>query len=310
MNDLIPELLKSVAGTVARNALGPLMAWLVAKGWIVAGDDEKILVLAGVIVAGVAWGIWQKYAAAKVLSIALSLPEGATLTDVRTVQDIEKNGGRKSSLLLLTIALVLPFSACGKPEQLARGAAQTYVGLNGIADGIVIMARSSEVDNASARQALIGLGKVNLTAEVFSQRLQAGGYSKTAALDAANQVLHDLRALYNQQLFSASEPAKVRWQLLFFAAETGINTAKLVIAKRAESKTEARKAAIAAGDAVRAQIAAHTASRGISPAALMELIALAQRVTVDLVTVNLMTGPEAWAYRADLADALKTKLNQ
>lgn len=164
--------------------------------------------------------------------------------------------------------------------------------------------------NDDARRAFVGLAKVNLTAEVFSQRLQSGGYKKAEALTAANRVITDLRALHDQQLFASSEAAKIRWQLIFFAAETGINTAKLVIARRAETKTEARKAAINAGDAVREQITAKAASRGVSPASLTELIALAQRVTVDLVTVSLMTESEAWAYRAELAGSLKTKLSQ
>lgn len=308
--DAIPIQIKTAIGAVVRTLLAGLIAWAVGRGYVTEGGASEIVALLTTLISVAAWSLWQKSQAQQREEIALSLPKGSTPKDIDMVQGIEKNAAGKKALALLAVALTLPFSACGKPEQLARGAAQAYVGMNGIADGIAIMARNGEIGTDDARKGLAGLGKVNLTAEVFSQRLQAGGYSKADALTAANQVLVDLRALYNQQLFTASEPAKVRWQLLFFAAETGINTAKLVIAKKQESKTEARKAAIAAGDALRSQITAHAQARGISPAALTELIALAQRVTVDIVTVSLMGEAEAWQYRHDLADALKTKLSQ
>ncbi|MFZ9310726.1 MAG: hypothetical protein ACO24O_04395 [Arenimonas sp.] len=321
----IPGLLAMLAPWLAKRGIvlpDNLSEWILTaiqgvgvavSGWLVnGGAQDSRTTITGVIGAGALFAATFGFdispdTQAAITSIILTII-GFFTFHIADAKPFTVTGA-KTPLILLLCAVVIPFSACGKPEQIARGAAQTYVGLNGIADGVAIMARGGEIENAEARKALAGLSKVNLTAEVFSQRLQAGGYSKTAALDAANQVLFDLRALYNQQIFSASEPAKVRWQLLFFAAETGINTAKLVIAKKQESKTEARKAAIAAGDAIRGQITARAASRGISPASLTELIALAQRVTVDIVTVSLMSEAEAWAYRADLADALKTKLN-
>lgn len=81
--DTIPDLLKSIIGSVVRNAGTPVIAWLAARGWVTPDDGQALLTVIVVSAAAIVWGIWQKYQATAVLSAALRLPANATIEEAK-----------------------------------------------------------------------------------------------------------------------------------------------------------------------------------------------------------------------------------
>lgn len=57
----MPELLKSVLGSVLRKLLAGVGAWLVAQEYLTAGDWQELVAGLVLFAASVAWGIWEKY---------------------------------------------------------------------------------------------------------------------------------------------------------------------------------------------------------------------------------------------------------
>ncbi|HMV47028.1 MAG TPA: hypothetical protein PLD20_05810 [Blastocatellia bacterium] len=79
---MIPELFKSVTGSVVRFLLNGLFVWLVAKGVITADQSNGILVWLIGAVAVLAWSLIQKLRAHVKLDTALGLPAGSTIEEV------------------------------------------------------------------------------------------------------------------------------------------------------------------------------------------------------------------------------------
>lgn len=61
----VPELLKSIVGSVLRHALTGIGGALVFKGWITEADFNALLAGLIVVVAGLVWSLYQKWQTAK-----------------------------------------------------------------------------------------------------------------------------------------------------------------------------------------------------------------------------------------------------
>lgn len=81
--DKIPTLLLSIAGTVTRHALTGAFAYLTAKGWVNTDDAQHLITGAGLLIAGVGWGLWQKYKDRLRFLVALDMPAGVTEKEVK-----------------------------------------------------------------------------------------------------------------------------------------------------------------------------------------------------------------------------------
>ncbi len=81
--DKIPTLLLSIAGTVTRHALTGVFAYLTAKGWVNTDDAQHLIAGAGLLVAGVGWGLYQKYKDRLRFLVALQMPEGTSESEVK-----------------------------------------------------------------------------------------------------------------------------------------------------------------------------------------------------------------------------------
>ncbi len=79
---MIPELFKSVTGSVVRFLLNGLFVWLVAKGVITQDQSSGVLVWLTGAIAVLVWSLIQKLRANVKLSTALGLPAGATIEEV------------------------------------------------------------------------------------------------------------------------------------------------------------------------------------------------------------------------------------
>lgn len=79
----IPELLKSILGTVVRNAGTPIIAYLAAKGWITADDGSALLTFIVATLAAVLWGVYNKFNLHAWLQAALILPPNSTLEQAK-----------------------------------------------------------------------------------------------------------------------------------------------------------------------------------------------------------------------------------
>lgn len=79
---MIPELFKSVTGSVVRFLLQSLFVWLTAKGVITADQSNAVLLWASCAVAVLLWSLVQKLRAWLKLDMALALPANSTIEEV------------------------------------------------------------------------------------------------------------------------------------------------------------------------------------------------------------------------------------
>lgn len=108
MEPIIPELLKSVIGSIVRWALTGVFAFLVSKGVIKPEDSELLLVGIAGGVAILAWSLWQKYKSRLQVVTALALPPTSTDKDLRSA--IKKSNGSLSVWGLLLFVVLAPLS--------------------------------------------------------------------------------------------------------------------------------------------------------------------------------------------------------
>lgn len=79
------ELLTRIIGTVIRNGVAPVTAYLVAKGWLVEGDAAQIITVAITALSALIWGIWAKYRDVAKQKLALAMPAGSTVAQLKEV---------------------------------------------------------------------------------------------------------------------------------------------------------------------------------------------------------------------------------
>ncbi len=79
------DLLSRLLGTAIRNALAPVFAILVAKGWIVEGDAAQLTIVIITQLAALLWGAYAKITNAAREKLALDMPAGSTPAQLKEV---------------------------------------------------------------------------------------------------------------------------------------------------------------------------------------------------------------------------------
>lgn len=178
---MIPELFKSVTGSVLRWALQGFFAWLAAKNIITEQQGTELLlaITGGVIV--LVWSLFQKYKSRLAFLTALNMPAGTPEAVVRAEM---KSGGSVSAWSLLLLATLLPLAglttACGDDTQKAIASNVDRVAIL-TQDGREIrdeLFTQAIIDREEAYKFTLALQKVhnaNKTFKAKAQTYQAGG---------------------------------------------------------------------------------------------------------------------------------------
>lgn len=85
MEGMIQEYIKSILRTLA----GPVIVWLVAKGYVTESQATEFIVAGIAVLVGVVWSLGNKYLWGKKVEKALELPAGSSKA---TLNDILKRG--------------------------------------------------------------------------------------------------------------------------------------------------------------------------------------------------------------------------
>lgn len=80
---MIPEVLKSITGTVVRRALTSVFVWLAAQGWVTEQDADAVIVWIGATAAVLVWSLVMKVREKIKLDQALRLPAGTSYEALR-----------------------------------------------------------------------------------------------------------------------------------------------------------------------------------------------------------------------------------
>jgi putative Mn2+ efflux pump MntP len=72
-----------VLGTLLRGVIMTLAGWLVARGMLPQGSVEEWVGGAVLVVLGLAWGVYQKYASQVQVMTALQSPAGLTPAELK-----------------------------------------------------------------------------------------------------------------------------------------------------------------------------------------------------------------------------------
>lgn len=179
--NVIPELFKSVTGSVLRWVLQGFFAWLAAKNIITEQQGTELLlaITGGVIV--LVWSLVQKYKSRLAFLTALNMPAG---TPEEMVKTAIRSGHRDSVWSLLLLVSLIPLvglqTACG--DDTVRGIA---VNVDRVAilvqDGREVrdeLFAQTVIDRDEAYKFTLALQKVhnaNKTFKVKAETYQAGG---------------------------------------------------------------------------------------------------------------------------------------
>jgi hypothetical protein len=200
---VIPELLKSIAGSVVRFLLTGIGTYLVSKGVIKGEDAEMLVAGAGVGIAALAWSLWEKYKSRLNFLAALSSSPTATEAEVR---EKAKAGGVSvlGAILVLALLPATMFSTACSDDQLKTIATNVdRVGIL-IKDGREIrdeLEAANIIGPEEGKRITVGLLKVNAALKTFNTRAK----TYTAAGTLTPEGKADLKKLADDIAGAATE---------------------------------------------------------------------------------------------------------
>lgn len=170
---MIPELLKSVAGSITRWALTGIAAYLVSKGVIKGEDAETLVIGAGMGLAALAWSLYQKHRDRLKFNVALSLPAHSTEEEVN--REVKMRAGNVSVWSIALLLLLIPVSltsACNEDQLKAVASNVDRVAVL-IADGREVrdeLFTQGIIDRDDAYRVTVGLQRINTALRVFNAK--------------------------------------------------------------------------------------------------------------------------------------------
>lgn len=202
---MIPELLKSVAGSITRWLLTCVAAYLVDKGAISGSDSELLIAGAGMGLATLAWSLWQKYKGRLTFLAALSLPQTATEEEAKREAKLRAGGVSVWSVALIFLLLPAAFGAqaCSEDQLKVIASNVDRVAVL-VADGREVrdeLLANRIIDRDDAYKVTVGLYKVNSALKTFNDRART--YKSAGELTPAAKA--DLRKLAGDISSAATE---------------------------------------------------------------------------------------------------------
>lgn len=201
---MVPELLKSIAGSLTRWALTGIAAYLVSKGIVKGEDTEMVVAGAGMGLAALAWSLWQKYKDRLNFLAALSMPPTSSEADVK--REAQARGSDISLWLILILLAPIGLSACGDKDgkDTLRGVAKA---LHRVANAT---ARADEVTHRffldgivsaqDAEQVSIVLLDINRASAAFQKKARTYSTFDTEAQTDILKLASDTRDYVNGRI--------------------------------------------------------------------------------------------------------------
>lgn len=224
------ELLKSILGTLVRTLTTSIGAYLVGKNYITEADFNALVTGAVLLLATLGWSIYQKVLTTKWIQAALTLPETATIEDVKAKAGQPTNYVGVLVPFILVLGAVSTQTGCFKvKDPVAKPAvysAQSAAALAGVQDVLIILNDANVIKDKAI---FAKHDKITTGMEVFYARVQANGYDKKDAIKAIQQVLADVEILQNDLTLVQDANARVKLAQVFFTLQFTLNSVKAVI---------------------------------------------------------------------------------
>lgn len=227
----MPELLKSIAGSVLRALLTGAGGWLIHRGYISEGDWEQLLAGTAFAIASILWSAWNHYGQRLLVLAALELPAQSSIEAAKAAVEKSKNVDVDPTLpLVLALIGLSSFAgiACAKVKgaETAVYSAQTVVAWQGVQSVVVILDDNNVVEPGKFYELH---NKVTSSMAVLFTRFEAGGYDRTEALTALDQIAADIGKI-EQELGAIQDPGtREKFSQILFSVRFGLNTLKAVV---------------------------------------------------------------------------------
>lgn len=226
----MPELLKSIAGSVIRALLTSTGGWLIHRGYISESDWTELLAGVAFAVASIAWSIWNHYGQRLLVLAALELPAQSSLDAAKAA--VEKSRTGVDPTLPFVLALVGLSSlgvACAKVKgaETAVYSAQTVAAWQGVQSVVVILDSNQVVEPGKFYE--LHNNVTNSMAVLFT-RLEAGGYDRAEVLTALDQIAADVGQIEQEMAVIQDPGTKEKFSQVLFSVRFGLNTLKAVVA--------------------------------------------------------------------------------
>jgi len=225
----MPELLKSIAGSVIRALLTSTGGWLIHRGYISESDWTELLAGIAFAVASIAWSIWNHYGQRLLVLAALDLPANSSLEAAKAAA--EKNRVNVDTSLPLVLALVGLSSlgvACAKIKgaETAVYSAQTAAAWQGV-QSVVVILDSNKVVEPGKFYALHN--NVTNSMGVLFTRLEAGGYDRKEILVTLDQIAADVGQIEQEMAVIQDPGSKEKFSQILFSVRFGLNTLRAAV---------------------------------------------------------------------------------
>ena len=225
----MPELLKSIAGSVTRALLTTTGGWLVHRGYVSENDWTELL--GGIAFAGASliWSAWNHYGQQLLVLAALQLPANSSLDAAKVAVNRSRIADRTLPLIFGLIALSSLGIACAKVKgaEIAVYSAQTAAAWQGVQSVVVILDNNAVVKPGKFYEQH---NKITKSLNSLFNRFESGGYEKKEILVALDQIATDVGQV-EQDLQLIEDPGtKEKFSQILFSVRFGLNTLRAVVA--------------------------------------------------------------------------------
>ncbi len=168
------EFAKAVVGSLLRWLLAGLSGYLIREGALTEGQVNLLIIgLAGLIVSLV-WSLAQKYIGKERLQIALSLPRGSTVADIRAAEVDQRSLKRGLVCLMLAASLLPTQTACGSTalKVVKAGSEEISVSLASAGEVIDAFVQANRMTAEEAELKRASFARLDQCFRAFNSRIQ------------------------------------------------------------------------------------------------------------------------------------------
>lgn len=291
----MPELLKSITGSITRAILSVVGGWLINKGYISPDDWQSLVVGIGLFAAAAIWAVYQRYVEDQLLKAGLELPAHSSIEDAkRKMQQISSSNNSNFFPILIVTLLGLSMAtvACARRPGAATAvySAQTVTAWYGVQQIVAILDANGVIQPGSF---YVTHDRITNSLDTVFTRLEKGGYDRKDILTALDQIAVDIAAL-EQDLAIIQDPGTAeRFKQVIFSVRLGLSSVKAVLA--------------ATDLPDKSQLARSARSSRPTTKALWwnDVINAVTNTFIRATQQSYMTAPEAWADMRTLLTAIR-----